>query len=80
MKSKLEKLSANEIETITRKTMRNKKVPLVISKPAKISLDRTISAKVEVLSSAHGVPAEKFVNKLLKENVEKLWKKYRKAV
>ena len=37
-------------------------------------------AKVEVLSSAEGVPTETFVNKLLKENVGRLWKKYRKAV
>ena len=80
MKSKLENLTAREIETITRKTMRKKNVPLVVSKSPQISLDKTTSAKVEVLSSALGVPTERFVNELLKENVNRLWKKYRKAV
>ena len=80
MKSKLEKLSTKEIEMITRKIMRNKKVPLVVSKPAKISLDDKISAKVEVLSSAQGLSADRFVNKLLKEDVDRLWKKYRRAM
>ncbi len=80
MKSKLEKLTAKEIESITRKTMRNKRVPLVVSKPTQVSLDERISAKVEVLSSAEGVSTDKFVNKLLKDDVERLWKKYRRAV
>ena len=80
MKSKLEKLTPQEIEAITRKSMRKKKVPLVVSKAPKISLDQKISAKVEVLSSAEGVPTEKFVNRLLQENVERLWKKYKNAV
>ena len=80
MKSKLEKLTAKEIETITRKTMQSRNVPLVVSNLAQICLDKKLSAKVEVLSSAQGVPTERVVNQLLKENVDRLWKKYRRAV
>ena len=80
MKSKLEKLTAKDIESITQKTMRRKNVPLVVSKPAQISLDKKISGKVEVLSAAEGVPTEKFVNKLLKDDVDRLWKKYKRAI
>jgi hypothetical protein len=79
MKSKLEKLTAGEIEAVTRKSMRKKKVPLVVSKPTQISLDKTISSKVEVLSAADGIPADKFVNRLLKEDINRLWKKFRRA-
>jgi hypothetical protein len=80
MKSKLEKLTSKEIEAITKKTMKNKSVPLVVSRPTQISLNMELTAKVEVLSSAQGVPAEKFVNELLKDDLDRLWKKFKKAV
>lgn len=80
MKSKLEKLTAKEIEAITRKTRRKSNVPLVVSKATQISLDERLNAKVEVLSNAQGVPAKKFVTTLLREDIDRLWKIYKKAV
>lgn len=80
MKSTLGKLSAKEIEAITRKTMRKSNVPLVVSKPAQIFLDEKISARVEVLSAVEGVPSDQFILKLLKDDIDRLWKKYRKAI
>ncbi len=80
MKSKLEKLTPKEIEAITRKTRRKSNVPLVVSKPTQISLNEELNAKIEVLSTAQGVPAKKFVTALLKEDIDRLWKLYKKAV
>ena len=79
MKSKLETLSPKDIETITRKTMRKKNVPLVISKTPRIALDENLTNKLEVLSSAEGVSSDTLVNRLLKEDVDRLWKKYRRV-
>ncbi len=80
MKSKLEKLTAGEIEAITRKTRRKNNIPLLVSKPAQIFLDEELNSKLEVLSNAQGVATNKFVATLLKEDVDRLWKLYRKAV
>ena len=80
MKSKLGKLTSKEIEAITRKTRRKRNVPLVVSKTAQISLDEELNAKIEVLSTAQGVPVKKFVTTLLKEDIDRLWKIYKRAV
>ena len=80
MKSKLEKLTPKEIEAITQKTRRKNNVPLVVSKPAQISFNEELNAKIEVLSTAQGVPAKKFVTTLLKEDIDRLWKIYKKAI
>ena len=77
MKSKLETLTAKEIEQITKKSLKNKKVPLVVSKPAKISLDEELNARIKVLSTAQGIPADAFIKNLLKEDVDRLWRVYR---
>jgi hypothetical protein len=76
-KSKLEALTAKEIETITKKSRRSKDVPLVVSKATPIVLDEELNAKVEVLSSVQGVKPDAFVNKLLKGDIDRLWKKYK---
>ncbi len=75
MKSKLEKLTASEIEIITRKSIRKKNVPLMISKTPRIALDGNLTHKIEVLSSAEGVSSDTLVNRLLKDDVNRLWKK-----
>jgi hypothetical protein len=39
----------------------------------------TMNAKIEVLSSAQGVKPSVFVNQLLKEDIDRLWKKFRQT-
>lgn len=80
MRSKLEKLTAKEIEAITKKTRKNRKTPLVISRTPQVILDQDLNAKIEVLSAAQGVSSDKFVQELLKEDVDRLWRVYKKAV
>jgi hypothetical protein len=76
-KSKLEALTTKEIEIITKKSRRRKDVPLIVSKATPIVLDEELNAKVEVLSSVQGVKPNAFVNKLLKGDIDRLWKKYK---
>ena len=80
MKSKLEKLTAKEIDLITQKAGKKKIVPLLVSKPTQFSLDEELDSKIKVLSISQGVPAYKFVLNLLREDVDRLWKVYKKAI
>ncbi len=78
MKSALGKLTPQDIATIKAKTTRKSPALLVAAKPVQISLNENLNAKIAVLSAAQDMPAEKFVEILLKEDIDRLWKLYQK--
>jgi len=78
-KSKLEQLTNAQIEKITEKAEKNKKVVLVTSSQVNMRLDGETLERAKQLSSVQKVPYTTFLTQLLKEDIDRLWKVFKKT-
>jgi predicted DNA binding CopG/RHH family protein len=76
-RSKLEKLSSREIEDITRAANKRKNVPLVRSKQVNMRLDGHHLEQGKLLAAAQGIPYTTFLTRLLREDIDRLWKVFK---
>ena len=72
-KTKLENLTAAQIESITSAANRRRGVPLLASRQVNMRLDPDTLEKVKKLAAVQGVPYTTFLARLLKEDIERLW-------
>jgi predicted DNA binding CopG/RHH family protein len=72
-KSILEKLSPQEIESITKKIAKKKDIPLVKSKQINMRLSPDIMARAKKLALLEGRPVTSYLASLLKQDIERLW-------
>ncbi len=77
VKSKLEQLSNNQIEKITAIVEKNRSVRLISSRQVNMRLDNETLSRAQQLASAQGVAYTSFLTRLLKEDIERLWKVFK---
>lgn len=75
--SKLEQLTAEEIEKITHAADKLKNVPLVGSKQVNMRLDSQHLEQSKLLAEAQGVPYTTFLTRLLREDIDRLWRVFK---
>ncbi len=78
-KSKLTQMTSKQIEEITEKAERRKNVPLIASKQVNMRLDKDTLDRAKQLSSAQKVPYTTFLTRLLREDIDRLWKVFKKT-
>ncbi len=78
-KSKLELLTKSQIEAITEKAEGRSDIPVVTSKQVNMRLSADLIARIKLLAEAQGLPFTTFLSRLLQEDIERLWKVYKKA-
>jgi len=72
-KSVLEKLSASDIEEITKRAEKSGNVALVSTKQVNMRLSSEILSQARKLAEAQGKPVTTFLASLLKEDITRLW-------
>ena len=77
-KSKLELLSNEVIERITKKATKRKDIPLVTSKQVNMRLSPETINRAKRLAQIQGKPFTTFLTSLLKEDIDRLWSVTRK--
>jgi predicted DNA binding CopG/RHH family protein len=78
-RSRVEKLSALQIEEMTDKAERRKNIPLVKSQQVNMRIRGDTLAKAKKLAAAQGLPYTSYLARLLKEDIERLWGVFKKA-
>jgi predicted DNA binding CopG/RHH family protein len=78
-KSKLEQLTSAQIEEITARAEKNPNVPRVTSQQVNMRLDGETLARAKKLAVAQGIPYTSYLTHLLKEDIERLWKVFKKT-
>ena len=77
-KSQLERLTTDQIEAITARAERNSNVPRVTSQQVNMRLDGETLIRAKKLAVAQGVPYTSYLTQLLREDIERLWKVFKK--
>ena len=77
-KSKLESLSSKQIEEITRAAEKRKDIPLVRSKQVNMRLDTESLERSKALAAAEGVPYTTFLTRLLREDIDRIWRAFKR--
>lgn len=77
--SKLERLSADDIDEITRAADKRTDVPLVKSKQINMRLDSQHLEQSKLLAEVEGVPYTTFLTRLLREDIDRLWRVFKHA-
>ncbi len=72
-KSRLEQLTAKEIEAITAHAEKNKNVPLVATQQVNMRLRTETLRRIKALASVRGIPYTTFLSRLLQEDIDRLW-------
>jgi predicted DNA binding CopG/RHH family protein len=78
-KSKLETLTKKQIENITEKVERRSDVPLVSSKQVNMRVNDELLERIKLLANAQGLPFTTFLGRLIREDIDRLWKVYKKV-
>ncbi|MCB0342020.1 MAG: hypothetical protein H6626_04230 [Pseudobdellovibrionaceae bacterium] len=78
-KSKLESLTKKQIAEIERSAEQRTDIPLLKSTQVNMRLQSDTLLKAKKLAEAQGVPYTSFLKKLLKEDIDRLWKVFKKA-
>ena len=78
-KSKLESLTADQIEEITEHSEKRSNVPLIKSSQVNMRLSEEILKKAKSLAKAQKLPYTTFLTKLLQEDIERLWSVFHKS-
>ena len=78
-RSLIEKLSAEQIEEMTERAERRNDIPLVGSQQVNMRIRSDTLEKAKKLAAAQGLPYTSFLNRLLKEDIERLWCVFDKA-
>lgn len=77
-KPKLETLTSKQIEEITRAADKRKNVPLVRSKQVNMRLDTEHLEQGKLLADAEGVPYTTFLTRLLREDIDRIWRVFKR--
>lgn len=78
-KGKLEQLSTEQIDTITRTAEKKRNVPLVRSRQVNMRLDSEHLERTKRLAAAEGVPYTSFLARLIREDIDRLWRVFQKS-
>jgi predicted DNA binding CopG/RHH family protein len=78
-KSSLSRLSASDVEEITKHAEQRSDVPLQATKQVNMRLSPETLARAKKLASAQGKPVTTFLIHLLNEDVERLWSVYKRV-
>ena len=78
-KSKLETLTKKQIENITGKVEKRSDIPLVSSKQVNMRVNDELLERIKLLASAQGLPFTTFLGRLIREDIDRLWKVYKKV-
>jgi len=73
-KSILEKMTPEQIESVTQKIAKKKNIPLVASKQVNMRLSPETMKRAKKLAELEGKAVTSFLAALLKEDIERLWK------
>lgn len=77
--SKLGQLTAKQIKAITLAADKRNDVPLVKSKQVNMRLDSHHLEQGKLLAQAEGVPYTSFLTRLLREDIDRLWRVFKGA-
>ena len=78
-KSALERLTPDQIEEITARAEKRQNVPHVTSQQVNMRLDGETLARAKKLAVAQGLPYTSYLTLLLKEDIARLWKVFKKT-
>ena len=78
-KSHLERLTSDQIEEITAHAEKNHNVPLVTSQQVNMRLDMETLGRAKKLAQTQGVPYTTYLTRLLKEDIERLWRVFKRT-
>ena len=78
-KSKLETLTDEQIEEITKHSEKRADITLIKSGQVNMRLSEDILKKAKDLAKAQNLPYTTFLTKLLKEDIDRLWAVYKKS-
>jgi len=78
-KSRLETLTKRQIESITERAEARSDVPVVSSKQVNMRVNDALLGRIKQLAAAQGLPFTTFLGRLLKEDIDRLWRVYKKA-
>lgn len=78
-KTKLEQLTDEQIESISKHSERRSNVPLIKASQVNMRLSEDMLNKAKQLAEAQGIPYTTFLTKLLKEDIERLWEVFENA-
>ena len=73
-KSKVSKLTFDQIEAMTQKAENRRDIPMISSKQVNMRLSPQLLSKAKKIAEAQGTPVTTFLVSLLKEDIERLWK------
>ncbi len=76
-KSKLERLTHEQIEAITNQASRRTDVPLVSTRQVNMRLDADVLVRAQKLAAGVNIPYTTFLTQLLREDIDRLWRVYR---
>jgi predicted DNA binding CopG/RHH family protein len=78
-KSKLETLTKKQIESITEKAEKRSDIPLVSSGQVNMRVNNELLQRIKLLAAAQGLPFTTFLGRLISEDIDRLWKVYKKV-
>jgi predicted DNA binding CopG/RHH family protein len=78
-KTKLENLTSDQIEAITKKAEKRKNVPLIKSKQINMRIDPVHLERIQIIAKQCGMKPTTFISRLLLEDINRLWEVYKKA-
>ena len=78
-KSQLERLTPEQIEEITSHAERRRDVPRVTSQQVNMRLDGETLVRARKLAQTQGIPYTTYLTHLLKEDIDRLWKVFKKT-
>ena len=78
-KSQLERLTSEQIEEITSHAERRRDVPRITSQQVNMRLDGETLVRARKLAQTQGVPYTTYLTRLLKEDIDRLWKVFKKT-
>lgn len=78
-KSYLEQLSETQIEEITSRAEKRRNVPRIASQQVNMRLDGETLGRAKKLAQTQGVPYTTYLTHLLKEDINRLWKVFKKT-
>ncbi len=78
-KSHLERLTTTQIEKITARAEKNPHVIQITSQQVNMRLDGETLVRAKKLAQTQSIPYTTYLTHLLKEDIERLWKVFKKT-
>lgn len=78
-KSRLEGLTAHQIEEITARAEKNPNVSKIPSQQINMRLAGEVVLRAKKLARAQGIPYTTYLTRLLKEDIDRLWSVFKKT-